>query len=141
MVDQEDNEVNWQGVIPATDPESFPVYPIKKSDDTQQCGNSGADNGWTTLYTVPAGKTLYLTSTVLQCHNNSGARGVGYLAVTDNVPTLQYAILYADLPNGGYLGFNNTFFPPLEIPATWLLRIYSSAVGVYTSGVFSGFTR
>lgn len=118
---REANHVLWRGVRPA-------------HDGTQIIEYKYANNNTQVLYTVPAGEVFYLCGFVIAAFTTAVEGYIG-LAIYDAVPAqyrvLQYGIGGADT----YREITKSYWPPLEIPATYSLRNVSGAatVHIYTN--------
>lgn len=93
-----------------------------------------------TQYTVPVGKTLFL-STSLFAAVNQGADGVtGSLYVYTNTDSLFFILGLACLLTKTYTSIPLTFNPPLELPAGYYFKLSSWGAGFSSYGVLHGFT-
>lgn len=96
-------------------------------------------NGTYILYTVPAGNTLYLTSWAGSVRNQGLATGVGYVAVRNAVPVIQYYLFSASCAVGN-THLNSLYYsPPLEIPEGWDIVLVSDTNGLYTNFHIHGY--
>jgi len=117
---REANRARWVGIRPA-------------HEGTQVFGNGETNNATAIIYTVPVGKTFYLTG--FHASVSPIAGGFGWLAVF-NAAAVQQLLLYTMSAACAGLGFGVavglTF--PLELAAGESLRIYSSALNFYVHG-------
>jgi len=113
---REPNQVRWIGSRPG-------------HNGTQVLIRQSATNATAILYTVPVGKTLYLCSVGLGYF--ATAAGLVQLTIRDDgLATI--AFLLSDFITGAVDGQskNISYYPPIEIPESWTLRVHSSAVGL-----------
>ncbi len=140
MVDDiEYNEVNHVGVKPAVDMDSIRTYSHIPDFASQVVTYQSANNNTTILWTVTAGKTLYMTTYTLQALNYSASNATGYLAIRNASDTIQYVIarqyLKADTDGNDSLNLS----PPLEIATGWDVFMYSDTVNMQTQVWIHGF--
>ncbi len=118
---REANQVKWVGTRPGHNGEA--AYAT--------IGNS---NGLNILYTVPVGKTLFLTWSMLGCLTI--ANGYMYMEWTDAGGARQLFIhVIAGNIAGGVDDTSDSFSPPFEIPAGHLIRVFNSdaSMTIYAS--------
>lgn len=132
------NQALMVGVVPANEAGPIPVG-IIPDDGTQVAVSGSANNGYTTLRTVTAGKTLYLSAISLYVRNGSAGSRVGSLGVYTGVPVLVYNLLYFDLFTNTQHGKSLNMIPPVEVPAGYLVRIYSGDAALYSIGFIHGY--
>ena len=86
-------------------------------------------NGTEILYTVTAGKTLYLISVESMVSDNVGGLTAVYIRDELDVTWYQcdYRMSVQNNPNWGKQSF---FFPPLEVPAGYDICMYSNVAGL-----------
>ena len=113
---REPNEVNWQGVRPG-------------HNGTQVVEYDHVVNGTDLVYTVTAGKILYLISWTHNIVNNSGGVGTSTAYIDDGINVWYMFDYYhgADNVPGGKAGNQ---YPPIEVPAGYRFQHYSNAVNV-----------
>jgi len=111
---REPNQVKWQGVRPA-------------HNGTQVLETDVVVSGTKILYTVAAGKILYLTHAYLGVGLIT-AIGIGYLWIRDSTPTNLYLLgvvrSITDTPSGPSFP---CYWPPIEIPATYDIAVIATA--------------
>ena len=121
---REPNEVKWIGVRPA-------------HKGTQIFSSGLASNSTVVLHTVSLGKTLYLVS--------YGA--TAYLATTgisatmdiyDSTPALWQRIIDFIAAAVGQMRADNMFWPPLEIPSGYSIRLVSTDANAQIRGFVFG---
>jgi len=127
MTYREKNKVLWRGVRPA-------------HNGDQVHKEATATNGTSLIYTVPAGKTLYLTHVHLGAVAIAGSWGmVYYRNVAD--------VYVANLVRGVYVGvttsppFTANYYPPLEISAGFDLMVVSNIAGLTLYGDILGWVE
>jgi len=113
---REPNRVKWVGTRPG-------------HDGTQVLEYGDAAGAIVIVYTVPAGKTLYLCDATMMYATL--AAGDGWAEISTAVPvTVTY--LFRDILIAGIAVFTKqaTYWPPIEIPSGYLIRVRSSAAGL-----------
>lgn len=124
---REPNHVLWRGVRPA-------------HDGTQVLEDGEANNSTVILYTVGAGKTFYLCGYSLGIYAtaalNSSALGV-YNAVPALVTVLHRVRTAVDFP----LHITKSYWPPIEIRATYSVRLWSAIVTLFVRGCIHGWVE
>lgn len=121
---REPNMAKWQGVRPGHNGVS-----ISKT--------GAAVNTTTTLYTVPAGKTLFLVSWDLWTYG-IGA-GLFYAILRDvSDGTVRYLGGGTLIANGEHQPNFGNSWPPIEIPAGYDIAVYSAAANLNVVFDFSG---
>jgi len=121
---REPNQVQWVGTRPA-------------HRGTQIAANVFVDNVTTIIYTVSAGKTLYLCHAILA--STSIVAGNGVLKIRDAVDAdwIHLARAYQTALSWGQ-NYSIPFWPPLEIPALYDVVVLSNAVGCSWLGGIHG---
>ena len=121
---REENRARWVGIRPA-------------HEGTQVFGNGETNNATAIIYTVPVGKTFYLTG--FHASVSPIAGGFGWLAVFNAAAVRQfdlYAMGSGTAGRGFGVAVGLTF--PLELAAGESLRIFSSAGNFYVHGAVWG---
>ena len=114
---REKNRVKWMGVRPAHDGEQ--VTPA-----------GSANNATVIVYTVPAGKTLYITHYAVQCTPNLA--GSGYFAIRNELDVLTYRFQYLEnIVGAPSLIESCSFVYPVEVPAGYDLYVNSNLLGFW----------
>jgi len=124
---REPNQVKWAGSRPG-------------HNGTQVIKSENGTGVPILMYTVPAGLTFYLTSWVFSVSDSVGG-ALGYFHVQDLVPATQYYIGYITTQGVGFLGQEGSFWPPLEIPTGWRLRVGSNAGTCTASALIHGWVE
>jgi hypothetical protein len=124
MAFREPNEVRWVGVRPA-------------HKGTQVLINGSSVNQVTTIYTVSAGKTLYINSYMLGV--SSVATGYVYLWVATPAGELftRLAIIWCQASTTVPCAIACLHYP-IEVPAGYLIRLSSTAAGLTAIGEITG---
>ncbi len=131
------DEARMIGVLPSQGADPIPVGKIPDGA-TQILKRGNADDSVTTIYTVTAGKTLYL------CFACMGyltvAAGVGQLYLLDGESVVLMDIFLETVLAAG-AGRPNiaSFFPPIELPGNYMIRMNSSAAGLGVYGSIYGY--
>lgn len=112
---QENNQVKWLGVKPAR-------------QGTQFAELKSANNGAIAFTAVPAGQILYLCTAHLNVGTN--VSGVGSLYIRTGGGVLWFYLgLIRMIANNPCACRNITFWPPLEVPATYYGEVASDTLG------------
>ena len=124
---REANRARWVGIRPAHEGE-------------QVVARSSHENSTVVLYTVPAGRTLYL------CGANLGVRATaaGYVLISiyTDLGAVYWEFLYYGFPAAGGAGsYVFPFSPPLELPSGYTVKDVSSAPGLWTVGAIWGWVE
>ena len=111
---RESNRLRWVGVRPA-------------HEGTQVVGRGGGENSEVICYTVPAGYVFFLCG-IIPTFSTSTSGRYGEVRVYSDVPALAYRLF-------GILAYGLTevcapmsYYPPLELPAGYTLRTFSSGL-------------
>jgi len=124
MTYREANEVLWRGVRPA-------------HNGTQLIKRQPCTNQTVMLYTVLAGETLHLCSATGAIE--AVAAGIVTMAILDDGGVVQYYIMdEAVLAGQSGVTRSQTFWPPVEMPTDWQIRLISTAVGLQLQGSIFG---
>ena len=121
---REPNQVRWTGARPA-------------HRGTQILKWSEKVNGSTTIHTVTAGKTLYLTSLTAFVQSTAAATA-GSVWVRDTLGALVSRLVTAYFLAAGSGSWALPYPFPLEIPAGYDIIAYSSAATVYCGACIAG---
>lgn len=111
---------------------------------TQVCEYNTVNNSTATVYTVTAGKTLYITNAVVVCSTQASAAGVTTLLEADIFGTGTYKKLYyANLlattaSNNQVVSVPISFSPPVQVPASKLVRI-TAGTGATVNATIIGY--
>jgi hypothetical protein len=135
----ETNEIKQVGVKPAQDQESIRIYSRIPDSGLQVAYTTTISNATTVIYTVPVGNTLRLTSFACGCSNNSGGSTNGWVQWYNTTPAAWYKMLDTYLLDQTCFGLTHVFNPPLEIPQSYYLQVYSGSAGHFTWVSFHGF--
>ena len=112
MYFREPNQVKWMGSRPG-------------HNGTQVLEHASATNATVIVYTVPGAHTLFLTHTILDIY--STGISTAYLSIYNAVPALVIHIHLSRVQTNRELSLNNSYWPPIEIPAAYSVRVQSSA--------------
>ncbi len=131
----EKNQVKWVGIQPIQPIENLQVS-LGKFETTvagvtraQVTKSANVANGAAVLYTVTAGKTLYLVNAFL-AHSGAAASGAR-MEVRNGADTTQYSII--DLTHSGacHHASEQVFPVPLVLPAGWDIYFIASPGTAY----------
>ena len=119
---REPNQVKWMGSRPG-------------HNGVQVLENlEAAVAGHTTIYTVPVGSTLFLAYVHISSQSNSAAiRGISIY--TGGGVLHRWLAGSYDLATYFLQGINEHFWPPIEVPAGYTIRAYSSGAVVYLATI------
>lgn len=134
----EPREDMWRGIRP-TSPEEILTRYEPPHDGTYVFGYQNAVNGGQTIYTVPAGKVLYLTSFGLsmygtaggQCHMRIYTGGAGLHC------HLGGNLVAANLGNCIY----GSFTIAMQLPASYYIVAFSGAANLNADGWILGYIK
>lgn len=135
---KETNEVRMRGVIPARNAEPIPVGKIPDLA-TQVVKQSSASGATATIHTVTAAKTLYLNTVIFSIYNVQTNVATLWMGVTNDSDTVQYYFFYTSVTSKEPFAVPATFFPPLEIPAGWKVKVYSNVSNAIAYGFLHGY--
>ena len=124
---REPNQVRWQGVRPG-------------HNGTQVLAFAFADNETTDIYTVPAGKTFFLTWYSLGL--TTVAAGNCSLQIRTPVPVVLLVLdrlFFTVAGNMPSVSQSLTF--PIEVASTYLISVVSSAAGLRAYGNIVGWVE
>lgn len=137
-MDTVEDKLRMVGVLPSVNAGPIPVGKIP--DGVTEVKVSGtANNETTTIHTVTAGKTLYLSFWTLDYSNESGATSYCSLQVDNGSDVLQYRIANPRCPDGGYNDFSGNMIPPMEIPAGYKVKLVSTDENMYARAFIHGY--
>ena len=116
------DQCNTIGVLPTNQDEYIPTR-IIYNDCTQIYAWNEVNNGNVVIYTVSAGKTLYLTN--ISCHHDTSNTGYSWMALHDDSDVQQHIFYKLYLQLDTFNSFQQAFNPPMEIPAGYTLKAYA----------------
>jgi len=92
----------------------------------------------TVIYTVPAGKILFISSCLLSSRESANASSLVYVVVRNIADTEQYTPLlhYYDL--AGHQTTTSIHLPALELPAGWDIAVISGHANIDGRGGIRG---
>jgi hypothetical protein len=107
---------------------------------TQKFAGAAANNTTVTLYTVTAGKSLYINTLDVNVINQSGAIQAFYVQFLNTTPAIFHVLFY-----GAAIGQCHTFpfhpVIPMKLAAGYSIRVVSAAVGLYVNVALHGFEK
>lgn len=120
---REPNQVKWVGTRPA-------------HRGTQIGKSASAVNATAIVYTVTAGKTLYLCTASLMTETATVSAGIFSIRDGADVSWLHLTMGRANTA-GYFIAPCVTFWPPLEVPAGYDIVVFSSAaLAAWTGSIF-----
>lgn len=111
---------------------------------TQVCEYNTVNNSTATVYTVTAGKTLYITNATIVVSTSASAAGVTTLLEADILGTGSYKKLYFGNLAATTSSINQNFAVsidyaiPIQVPASKLVRI-TAGTGATVNATISGY--
>jgi len=121
---REPNQVRWIGSRPG-------------HNGTQILEDARANNSAIRIYTTPADVTFFLCSLVLNLE--SVVAGVAYCRVYDDGGAAQYYIFERTvLAADPTMTIPFSFWPPMELPTDWSVRVGSNIAGLILRGDIFG---
>ena len=124
---REENHVKWMGVRPG-------------HDGAQVLERASANNGVTILYTVPAGSTFYLCHAWLDV--DAVAAGSVNLSIYNDVPAIWRLLYVSSVPiTTNRLIGEGSFFPPIELPAAYSIRVESTVLNCIARSFIYGWVE
>jgi len=112
----EPNEVVWRGVRPVSGIRG--IWPARDSVRVSPQGSVFAV-GVTIIYTVPAGKLLFISGVNLGTGLSADANVRAFVAVRNAADVFQYGLIYHRFVKAGQLNSFPFFSPALEASAGW----------------------
>lgn len=131
----EPNQVLWRGVQPVSGIRGvWPAIDSERARGVEQAlGASIA-----TLYTVPAGKKLFIASSQLSSRESVAAASACFLDVANDSAVFQYYLDYHMYDIAGQLVTFRSYSPAEEALAGWVVRVYSDHANIDATGIFNG---
>lgn len=96
-----------------------------------------ATNNTTIVYTVPAGKTLYLKGFNIGCLGG-GAVTSHYLLIRNAADAVWKYLQYLPTAAAGCIGFTRDYSQPLEVPSGYDVCVYNNNGTAYTGACIDG---
>ena len=124
---REPNQVKWQGVRPG-------------HNGTQVLADGQCDNSTIILYTVPAGKVFYWCGWNMIAYGPAAA-GDSYLYIYTAVPAIWRRIQRFFYAITDSRALSKSYWPPLEIPEGYSIRLVSTVVGHALQGSIHGWVE
>lgn len=124
---REQNQVKWVGTRPG-------------HNGVQVLERNTANNGTTVIYTVPAGKTLYLVNWTLAFFAG-GVTGDARMCIWDTTPAIWkfLAFMTVAVNDADNMELSTPF--PVEVPAQYTIRVSNFAAGHWTTGLIHGWVE
>lgn len=113
---REKNRMRWVGVRPG-------------HNGTQVLERRYATNARVTVYTVGAGKVAFITHIALGSPSN--VSGAVYCVIANTVPEdLWFPIIGYNITNMPSIHGEASYWPPIELPAGYIIAVFSGAAGL-----------
>lgn len=131
----EPNEVVWRGVRPIAGIRG--VWPdidaVRVIDSAYQAGA-----GSLIIYTVPAGKILFVTSAFLAARYSGAANAWGAIGVRDALDAHQYWFAMVYIVGANSYNTPLSYFPAVEVPAGYDVYVRSGDALLDANGIING---
>lgn len=138
MGKRETNRVRMLGVLPSYGADPIPVGKIP-DEGTQVLKSGDAENETAILYTVTAGKILYLSSLVFSLTFGADVSGHCRVAIRDEDDLNPVDIINVTHRTYNGAGIPCSFCPPIEIPALWDIFLVSSIADLFVQCFIHGY--
>ena len=123
----ETDQVLWRGVRPVEGISG--VWPARNAtrltDDGYKSGS-----GYETVYTVPANKLCFITTVYLTSRNANAGLNTTYASIRTGGNAHVCYLLQHFYVVAGQISSSQRFFPALELPASYFVRLYNSHADV-----------
>lgn len=126
------------GVLPVRDALPIPVGKIP-THATQIIASQTKADGIEIVHTVTAGKTLYLSSVAISIDNSAAVSGRGRVFIYNATPIEVYRIFSLRALIDAGIGQSLSFLPPMELAASWSIRVESSLAAVNVTCFIHGY--
>jgi len=117
---------------------SYPHQPFTELAAANVATFAQANNGTTTIYTVGAGKTLYLTSIFIAVNNNTGAAATGRARIDDATPANVIDWVFSQ-GAAMYNAVGLSFVVPIPCPAGYTVKAFSSIANLICTVSITGY--
>ena len=131
----EENQVKWRGFRPVSGIRG--VWPSIDAVRVNQTGFQTAA-GTSVLYTVAAGKKLFISQAQLTGRMSASANHLGRLMVVDGAAAQKYWLVSLALTIAGNLSESCNFMPAIELDADWHVDMVNSGGELDLYGAFAG---
>lgn len=112
----ETDQVKWRGVQPAAGVDG--VWPSIDATRARARGEN-ENEGSVVVYTVPAGKKLYLSSVILNAYQPAANKARTQVVVNNAADVLQFYVAEIGFSVVGQISCPLIFVPALELAAGW----------------------
>lgn len=129
MKHREPNMVNWVGTRPGHNGNQVFTY------------NHANGDAVVVIYTVPAGKTLFLTYMSLGSRESVAADGLAALLVYTGVPAIWNYLIPHKYDLAGQMTSVVALSFPIEIPAGYTVRVLSNHANIDATAVIAGWVE
>lgn len=142
----EANEVKWVGVRPTDPAEDIPVTLDGEELVVGMPAGALAKSLWglanntvVNLYNVPAGKTLYLCTTIIVVNNLTAGNARGEVRIYNTVPAIDTYLQGCEIGPNQLSNIPMQFIPPMPVITGYSVRVSSNATNCFVSGTFYGY--
>lgn len=131
----EADQVRWRGVRPVEGIRG--IWPARNAE--RFFANAARSiSGISIVYTVPAAKTLFVSSLICASRLAVSANVHCYIYIADAVPNVICRAIFHYYSVQGQQTTAQRYVPAIEVPTGGTLRIYNSAGDLQIEGIFSG---
>lgn len=131
----ENDRSSWRGVRPITGSDDFPVTLGQETLVLGMPTGATPVGYWNssygslqTVWTVSAGKTLYLCNATLAISNKSGSNSIAEIRVYNTVPAIVYYLNAAMVYVDEFQVIPMQFTPPMPIPAGYTIKVITDVM-------------
>ncbi|KKM97803.1 hypothetical protein LCGC14_1164360 [marine sediment metagenome] len=131
----ETDQVKWRGVRPIDG-----IRGIWPSIDAVRVYRNGTLNGagYSIFYTVPVGKILFISDSMLSSKLSADAATFSYLIVRDAGAATKLYLYMFQFQIAGQQSVGTNYIVALECQAGWTVSVRNSAANISSYGVFHG---
>lgn len=131
----ETNEVLWRGVRPVAG-----IRGVWPDVDAERIDKVGGQNGLgtTILYTVPAGKKLFISSAFISSTLSSSLEAHTNFFVRDAAQATKFYFYQLKYKYQGQQASGMSYTPALEALEDWEVCLYGSNAAIKATGIFHG---
>ena len=131
----EANQVLWRGIRPVEGIRG--VWPARNSDRiAEEATQTGEGNS--IVYTVPASKIFFMTSSALSCYNSAGGGNNTGVGIRNGDDEHQYYMVFHFFSAQSQHSGSRIFFPALEVPAGYDVYVVSSSGNIVAMASAAG---
>lgn len=131
----ETDQTRWQGVRPI-----YGIRGVWPAIDSLRIDKSGSQNGEGTkvIYSVPAGKKLFVSSAFLSTRVSAAATIYCNLMARDEADDIMFYLYQHKFDLAGQQASGMYFLPALELLEQWDISVYNNHADLDSFGLFHG---